>query len=60
MHTNMRFDTMRYDEEKIVKETVFRNQQFDQNIPSFMSSHIQLQESQDEIDYLQFGQQEEQ
>ena len=47
-----RFDSRRYQEDKIPRESKVINQQLSLKEPMFIDSHIQINELDDEIDYF--------
>ena len=47
MSNSIRFDSTDYTDNKLVKETIFQNKQFDSQSPAFINSLISLHSMQD-------------
>ena len=56
LYNRERFDPVEYGGDKIIRESALSTQQFNPRDPSYMFHNIQIQETEDETDFIQFGQ----
>ena len=52
LHNNERFDPTKFDEDKIVKESIIKQLQFNPQSPAWTSFDIEMQELEDETSFV--------
>ena len=56
LYNGERFDPTKYGEDRIIKESSMTTMQFNPRTPSYVNLKLMMQEVEDEIDLIQFGQ----